>query len=229
MGDYCMLGQHFMLRLPTMASPNDEPGSITRLSQDLQCSDTGVREEAAARLWQRYSPYLRRLAWRHLTPELRRRVDEDDVSQEAFFEFCRGRQEQQNTLANRDQLWRLLATIAIRKCDNAAAFHGAAKRDFRREKPIERDDGGHSRSYLDLLTGAALDPQAMAAFHEQYENLLLRLAEKHRNVVTARLAGYTIEEIGSMVGRVKRTVERWMEDVKQQLIEEFGHEPDGLK
>ena len=84
-----------------------EEGSISRWIVSLRAGD----EEAAARLWRRYIERLQRL--------LRTRIygaayDEQDVALSAFHVLCQGLAEgRYPDVADRDDLWRILVTIAL--------------------------------------------------------------------------------------------------------------------
>ena len=68
------------------------------------------------RLWDRYFQRLVRLAAAKLPGHCRRAFDEEDVAISAFQSFCdRAGQGQFPQLNGRDDLWRLLATLTVRK------------------------------------------------------------------------------------------------------------------
>ncbi len=68
------------------------------------------------RLWDRYFQRLVRLAGAKLPGHCRRAFDEEDVAISAFQSFCnRAGQGQFPQLSGRDDLWRLLATLTVRK------------------------------------------------------------------------------------------------------------------
>ena len=68
------------------------------------------------RLWDRYFRRLVRLAGAKLPAHCRRAFDEEDVALSAFQSFCdRAGRGQFPKLNDRDDLWRLLATITVRK------------------------------------------------------------------------------------------------------------------
>ena len=67
-------------------------------------------------LWGRYFQRLVRLAGARLPAHCRRSFDEEDVALSAFQSFCeRAGRGQFPQLDDRDDLWRLLATITVRK------------------------------------------------------------------------------------------------------------------
>ena len=89
-----------------------EDGSVTRQIGRLKSGD----QAAAVPLWRRYFQRLVRIASKRLTAGGRRASDEEDVALTAFASFCRqaegGRLPK---VRNRDDLWRLLVTLTIRR------------------------------------------------------------------------------------------------------------------
>ncbi len=91
------------------------PASVTRLIHLLRSQDTAVRDMAAGMIWQRYFRELLSLARRNLDRRVRHRADEEDVLQSMFRSFCARQGRGDFHLADRDELWRLLVTITLRK------------------------------------------------------------------------------------------------------------------
>src|SRR5262245_29028069 len=91
---------------------NKSPQSVTRWLDSLKRGDA----EAAAALWQRYFDRLVRLARARLGPGPRRVADEEDVALSAFRCLCDGAARGRfPDLADRNDLWRLLAALALHK------------------------------------------------------------------------------------------------------------------
>ena len=90
-------------------------GSVTRLIHDLRLEDPAKRDVAARLIWQRYFHSLLELARSHLDRRVRPRTDEEDIAQSMYKSFCLRQQRGEFDLAGRDELWRLLVTITLRK------------------------------------------------------------------------------------------------------------------
>jgi DNA-directed RNA polymerase specialized sigma24 family protein len=76
------------------------------------------RSQAIDALWGRYFDRLVRLARRQLAAQPRRAADEEDLALSAFASFCRAAEEGRfPDLSDRDDLWRLLVTIAVAKIE----------------------------------------------------------------------------------------------------------------
>ena len=81
------------------------------------------------RLWDRYFQRLVRLARAKLPARDRRELDEEDIALSAFHSFCeRAGQGQFPQLADRDDLWRVLSTIAARKVVDSVRHRTRQKR-----------------------------------------------------------------------------------------------------
>ncbi len=86
--------------------------SITIWLEEVKHGD----EEAARQLWERYFPYLVRLARKRLAGVPRRLEDEEDVALSAFESFCRAADQGRfPEVHDRHSLWRLLSSITHRK------------------------------------------------------------------------------------------------------------------
>ena len=193
--------------------PNDspEPRSVTLWLAGLQ---QGVPDEPAQRLWGRYFDRLVHLARARLRTAPRGPSDEEDVALSAFDSFCRGAAEGRfPRLEGRDDLWRLLVSITIRKTQAAA----------RRERRLKR--GGGRVLGEAALAGADPDGDAgLAAFAGDSENddpaFAAEVADEFRRLLGAldddllrqiavlRMEGYSNEEVATRLGCGLRSVER---------------------
>src|SRR6516164_10747354 len=92
----------------------------------------GLREGNDAdvqRLWDRYFQRLVRLAGARMPGHARRASDEEDVALSAFHSFCdRVGRGQFPQLADRDDLWRILVTITVRKVAETVRHQTRLKR-----------------------------------------------------------------------------------------------------
>ena len=100
-------------------------GSVTRWLGDLKAGG----DAAAQHLWERYFVRLFRLARRKLRVGVGAAEDGEDAALSAFDSFCRGAaQGRYPRLADRDDLWRLLVVITIRKAFDQVERQGAIRR-----------------------------------------------------------------------------------------------------
>jgi RNA polymerase sigma factor (sigma-70 family) len=168
------------------------------------------------RLWDRYFKRLVRLAGARLPAHCRRSFDEEDVALSAFQSFCdRAGRGQFPQLSDRDDLWRLLATITVRKA-----------LDTMRRQARQKRGGGHVLGESALLVGEdggegvaeilsrEPTPEEVARFADDYTQFLDRLKDPAlRAVALRRLEGQSIPEIAQALNVSTKTVDR-----KLQLI-----------
>ncbi len=186
----------------------DSQGSVTRLIEQLRSEDARLRDLAARGLWERYVPALLALARHHLDKNLRHREDEDDVIQSMYASFCIRQQRGNFELVGRDDLWKLLVTVTLRKARNVARRHRQQARDYRRE----RGDRDSIRGGLvhELFDASEPTPDDAAAFNEQLERCLRALGDPVlRRIALFKLEGYTNKEIAHELDNcTERTIER---------------------
>jgi DNA-directed RNA polymerase specialized sigma24 family protein len=161
------------------------------------------------RLWDRYFGRLVRLAGSRLPGHARRAFDEEDVALSAFRSFCdRAGRGQFPMLSDRDDLWRVLSTITVRKVVHSVRHQTRLKRGGGRvlgESAVgEAADEGLSRFLGDEPT-----PEQAAEFADEYERLFARLDDPAlRTIARRKLEGYSSEEIAAGLGVTARTVDR---------------------
>src|SRR5262245_4158449 len=88
-------------------------------------------DDAATELYVRYAERLRALAAAQASPDLRRRVDPDDIVQSVFRTFFRRAAAGQYDVPAGEELWKLFLVIGLNKIRAVAAHHKAACRDVR--------------------------------------------------------------------------------------------------
>ena len=187
----------------------DPHGSITRVFPDLRSDDPVVRNAAARLIWDRYFRDLLTLARKNLDKRLHRRTDEEDVALSMFKSFCLRQQRGEFDLAGRDQLWKLLVTITLRKARNAAKAHRREKRDIARERTLTGDDEDGSAGWvLEQMEAADPSPLEAVVLNEALERRLQALADPElRDIALRRLEGYTNAEIAAR-SRLHRAFDR---------------------
>jgi DNA-directed RNA polymerase specialized sigma24 family protein len=202
-----------------MASHDD--GSVTRWIGDLKSGG----DSAAQHLWERYFHRLVNLARARLRAARRPGTieDEEDAALSAFDSFCRSAtQGRFPQLADRNDLWRLLVVITVRKVLGQIKRQGAQKRGGRRlagESALIGPEAASSAG-LDRLAGDEPSPELAAQVVDQYCRLRERLrSETLRQVLDLRLEGYTREEIAQHLGCAERTVKRKLDLIREAWLE----------
>src|SRR5947209_6959177 len=145
--------------------PNTDP--VTLWLGRLRAGDPA----AAGPLWDRYFHRLVGLARKRLGGTPRRAADEEDVALSAFDSFCRNAEQGRfPDLADRDSLWRVLATFTLRKA--ARHLRGAARQ--KRGGGLEFDDGS---GVLGEVLGREPEPDLVVGMAEECARLLAALGD----------------------------------------------------
>tara|TARA_R110002072_G_scaffold271038_2_gene430951 strand:+ start:58986 stop:59600 length:615 start_codon:yes stop_codon:yes gene_type:complete len=199
-------------------------GSCRRAGDTLtSSSDSQIRplislvragdQDAAEVVFDRYAQQLARLAEKHLNHRLARRVEGDDVVQSVFRTFFQRVERGEFQIRSRDQLWKLLVTITIRKTQMQARRHGAEKRDVR----LETGDPVALMSAIDREPG----PEEARILDEEIDRVLLGMPsgqqELYRRLLELKLAGHSNDEIAGELGIVRRTVERMLNRLEERF------------
>jgi DNA-directed RNA polymerase specialized sigma24 family protein len=189
---------------------NDE-GSVSLWIVNLKAG----HDAAARQLWDRYFAEMVRLARTRLGVTPRTAADEEDVALSAFRSLCAGAARGDfPDLDDRDELWRLLVTITIRKALDQIERQGRQKRGG-------PGPGGSIRTAdvgvnLDWLEGREPSPEVVAILAEEHRRMFECLRDDSlRRVAELRLEGYTGAEIAEQLGCTRRTVVRKLEVIRQ--------------
>jgi RNA polymerase sigma factor (sigma-70 family) len=193
-------------------------GSVTRLIIDLRSNEPAVRELAARLVWGRYFQELLALARSHLSARIRGREDEEDVLQSMYKSFCLRQRRGDFDLSSRDELWKLLVQITLRKARNTANRHLQGKRDIRREAngaAAPAGDSDEPGAFLDQIDTDEPTPAEAALLNEALEQRFQALREPElRLIARKKLEGFTNQEIADDLQCTVRTVERKLERIR---------------
>jgi RNA polymerase sigma factor (sigma-70 family) len=191
-------------------------GSVTRLIHDLRSDDSAVRDVAARLIWQRYFHSLLELARSNLDRRVRRRTDEEDVAQSMYKSFCLRQQRGEFDLSGRDELWKLLVTITLRKARNVGGAQRRRKRDVAREQPLATENTRNSSQWmLEAMDAAVPTPAEAMVLNESLERRLDALGDSElRQISLWRLEGYTNREIADRLNCTERSIERKLSRIR---------------
>jgi DNA-directed RNA polymerase specialized sigma24 family protein len=198
----------------------EEPvsGSVTHWIGELKAG----QGEAAEPLWSRYFERLVRLASAKLQRGRRLGGDADgeDAALSAFRSLCSGAARGRfPRLDDRDDLWRLLAVITLRKAQAQARRRRRWKRGGKWFHP-----GGASDGNEDLLRHAISQeptPELAAEMADELGSLLGVLGDDQlRQIAMYRMEGYTVDEIAERLGCARRTVARRLELIRMEWLAE---------
>lgn len=184
-----------------MTMPED--GAVTEWIALLRTGD----EDAAARLWKLFIQRLRTLLRKQ---QLGPSYDEEDVALSSFRVLCRCLSEgRYPDLTSRDQLWRVLATIAVRK-----------SRDYLESETCQKRGGpAHLMgNTLTLAKEATKDPgpEFEVLMADECQRLLdLLQSPRLKQVVLWKCEGYTQQEIATKLGLTRWSVSRMLDCIRE--------------
>ncbi len=204
-----------------MSVSDDEP--VTPWLEQLKAGDPA----AVGPLWQAYYAKLVALARRRLRPVPNAIADEEDVALSAFDSFCRGVDDSRfPKLDDRDDLWRLLFAITVRKARGQVRSETADKRGGGKVVPASVAGGGE----VDLpagVVGREPSPAFAAEVADECRRLLVELDDDLlRQIAVWKMEGFTNEEIAGKIGRAVPTVERKLRRIRRTWAAEVDAGPE---
>jgi RNA polymerase sigma-70 factor (ECF subfamily) len=164
-------------------------------------------DDAATELYRRYAQRLFHLATHKVSPDLKQRVDPEDIVQSVFRTFFRRASLGQYVAPDGEELWKLLLVIGLNKIREVANHHYADKRDLR------VTDGGD----VIATTADGHEDIALMALRLTIEELLAPLPSSYREIVRLRIERHEVVEIAERTGRSKRSVERILQEIQRKL------------
>ena len=187
-------------------------GSVTLWLQELKNGN----DYAAQQLWNLYFERLVRLARKKMGGAVRRVRDEEDIALSAFKSLCKGVKRPGNSEdMDRDHLWKLMATITLRKIYDHFKFNGRQKRC-----PIANGDGqifsSEASRCMDEIISREPGPELNAQLDEQLSSLLAALVhEDLKKIAVLKIEGHTNREIASQLDRGISTIERKLQAIRK--------------
>src|SRR5262249_3964595 len=137
----------------------------------------------------------------------RRTADEEDVALSAFASFCEGAEHGRfPQLADRDNLWRLLVVLTVRKARPLLRGEGRKKRGGG-VAPGGAGVGG--------VRGREPTPEFAAQVADECRRLLGLLGDADlKQVAVAKMEGYSNDEIARRLGCAPRSVGRRLQVIR---------------
>lgn len=193
-----------------------DEGSITRWYEGLRAGD----REAVGPIWDRYFGRMIRLARASLRAGTRdlAAADEEDVALSAFESFREGAERGRFAdVADREDLWRLLAVITVRKSRALARRNRRLKRGGGRVvRETDLAAGGSDDEALDGVPAQHPEPEFVVRAEEELKRLLDLLGDDTlRRVAVWRMEGYTCDEVARRLGCARRTVARQLDLIRK--------------
>jgi RNA polymerase sigma-70 factor (ECF subfamily) len=190
--------------------------------EKLQAGD----QQAAAAVYHRFVPTLIGLIRNRLDPQLRAKVDPEDIVQSVFRTFFVRNADGQFHVRDWDSLLAILAVIAIRKCAQRAKYYRAARRNIRRETDVTRT-ADESDVNWEAPASETLPPDR-AAMAEIVEELMHGLDASEQPILVLSLQGSSVSQISAEIGRTERTVQRVLQRLRKRL-ERMAHEESAAR
>jgi RNA polymerase sigma-70 factor, ECF subfamily len=172
-------------------------------------------QDAATRVFHQFARRLIALAQTRLQGRLRQKIDPEDVLQSVYKSFFVRHEKGQWQLDSWDGLWAILMVITLRKCGRWAEVFQTERRDMKRE--VSTGAGSDSGPITAGVLSREPTPPEAVILTETVERLLAALKGRERDMVTLALQGHTVEEISNQVGRTRRTVQRVLKRVRDEL------------
>jgi RNA polymerase sigma factor (sigma-70 family) len=152
-------------------------------------------------------------------------ADEEDVAASVMESLFRAAEKGRfPNLADRDDLWRLLLRMTARKVVDLKRREARQRRGGGRvkgESALGKGGAPDDPAALAEVIGDAPTPEFAAMMIEQCQGLLARLADPELEALaSAKLEGYTNDEVAERLGCSVRTVERRLHLIRKKWQQE---------
>ncbi len=185
-------------------------------------------EAASLAIWNSYYARLVNYARAKMKGMPRRAADEEDVALSAMNSFFQGAQQGRFSPGDANELWKLLATITVRKATGQLRKHHAEKRGggrVRGDSAFEANqvaaDPIAAAANFAPSTNAESELDALSPYlGAACEELLGQLDDPAlRRIALLRLAGHTNDEIAQQLQCSVATVKRRVANIREQWSE----------
>ncbi len=198
-------------------------GTVTHWLRQIEAGD----QDSARQLWQRYYQELVELARARLGTTPRRVSDEEDIALSVLRCLYGGAARGQFAeVVNRQELWRLLAAITVRKVVDHQRHLAKQKRGdgrVRGDSVLSGGDGDRGDAGFDELPGDDATPEVLAIAAEEFQRLMaLLIDDRRRQIAQSKLDGFTNEEIAQSLGLTCRSIERKLQQIRKIWAGELG-------
>lgn len=196
----------------------EEPGgSVTHWIALIREGDA----DATQAIWQRYFPQLVQQARNRMRGPPSGLADEEDVAISVMESLFRAAADGRfPDLTDRDDLWRLVLSMTIRKVVDLKRHEYRARRGGGRlqsEADLEHANGFDEGAALAQFAGEEPTPAFVVAMAEECRHLLSQLQDEElQKLALAKLEGHTNGEIAAQLDCSERTVERRLRLIRRK-------------
>ncbi len=198
-----------------VSEPNESEFDDSDVSVWLDKLKGGTNTDAIEKIWHRYYGQLIGYARKKLGTVPRRDFDEEDIVTDALDEFFNDvRRDRFPQLEDRDDLWRILLVLTLRKVLQNIRSNKAAKRGGGQVRGDSVFFSPSGNTGFDNLSAPQLDfvEELTLEMHDQLDSLG---EETLKQVGVLKLQGYTNEEVAAKLEVSERTVERKLERIRE--------------
>jgi len=174
-------------------------------------------EQVTTEFWNLFGARIRALADNHLTGNLHRRVEPDDIANSACRTFLRRAKAGQFELPDSESLWRLMCTITLAKTRAYARYHLAQKRGVQRESSPQTGTSALARPVVESLASKSPSPEDIVDFQDQFLHLMNSFDADAQQIVHLKLEQHTNAHIAEQMGCAERTVRRKIKQLQATL------------
>ncbi len=177
-----------------------------------------LSEERVRELWDKYYGPLKQSISERVRRIRRPVASESEIAASAFNSLISGaRAGKFPDLHEESALWKLLRTIAIRKANDAQKRLWADKRGGGRAPIGQHEALEGEQAAVDQAAAIGPSPESALLAEELVTDLLQKLPnEKFRNVILLKLKGMENIEIAENVGTTTRSVQRMLQQVREE-------------
>lgn len=177
-------------------------------------------EVAAQKIWDEYYQRLILYARSRLNAMPRRAIDEEDVALSAMNSFFNGVRKGKFDPQDRDELWKLLATITVRKALAQLRKHYAEKRgggNVRGESVFVAAGESNTPPGIDWIMDDTNLNEMSSNLLGDCEELISNLPDEIlRKIALLKLEGYSNHEIAASLEVSLATIKRKLNRIRQE-------------
>ena len=187
--------------------------SLDTLLDQLKQGDAAAAEQ----VFRTYAPYLRMVVRRQLSRGLRAKFDSMDVVQSVWADLLSGFRDRRWEFSDANHLRAFLVKVTQNRFLDRVRQHSPS---LEREQPLPADG-------IDALAGSPTErPSQLAQAGELWDQIVADCTPTHREVLTLKRQGFSLDEIAQQTGFHKSSVRRILYEMAARFApQSSGTEP----